>query len=107
MHSSELVKASYARRRKQNPKARFGSTDEQLAEMRKKAGKTITSKAIAFEEKVLSWNTTLNGQGYTTLKRKVERLNELGFYTRTGCEWSISGYYNIVKRALSRVPPAK
>lgn len=104
---SARVKASYSLRRKQNPEARFGASDETLKAARASAGKTITSKAIAFEQKVLFWDITLNGQGYTTLKRKVERLNELGFYTRTGCEWSISGYNRTVKRALSRVPPLK
>ena len=102
---SARVKASYALRRKENPEVRFGGDDEHMKKMREASGKTITSKAIAFEQKVLFWNTTLNAMGYKTLKSKVQRLNELGFYTRTGKEWSIAGYNNIYKRALRRTPP--
>jgi DNA invertase Pin-like site-specific DNA recombinase len=102
---SARVKASYALRRKENPNAVFGVPKEQLIEMGKKSGEATTAKAIAFEQKVLFWNTTLNGMGYKTLKSKVQRLNELGFKTRRGCEWSIAGYNRTLKRALSRVPP--
>lgn len=104
---SARVKASYALRRKENPNTVFGASKEQLVEMGKKSGETTTANAIAFEKKVLFWNTTLTGMGYKTLKSKVQRLNELGFYTRTGKEWSISGYNRTLNRALSRVPPVE
>ncbi len=104
MNSSELVKASYARRRAQNPNIKFGMDDKHMKKMGKKSGEATTAKAIAFEQKVLFWNTTLDGLGYKTLKSKVQRLNELGFKTRRGCEWSVAGYNRTLKRALSRVP---
>lgn len=102
---SARVKASYALRRKADPNIVFGAPKKQLVEMGKKSGEATTANAIAFEQKVLFWNTTLNATGYKTLKSKVQRLNELGFHTRTGKEWSIAGYNRTLTRALNRVPP--
>jgi len=102
---SARVKASYALRRNENPNAEFGASKEQLIEMGRKSGKATTDAAMEFEAKVLFWDYTLRGQGYLTLAKKVARLNELGFLTRRGCKWSISGYNRTLNRALSRVPP--
>ena len=105
MHSSELVKASYARRRKQNPDAKFGSSRERLDVLRKQAGEVISSKAVECEAKVLFWEHSLAGLGYKTYQQKAERLNELGLYTRNDCAWTAPALCRAIKRAKRRTPP--
>ena len=99
------VKASYALRRAQNPDAKFGASNTQLESMRKEASRTITSKAVEFEQKLLFWLHSLDGLGYKTYKQKAKRLNELGLLSRTGCLWSSPTLSRIAKRARNRVPP--
>ena len=105
MHSSELVRASYARRRAQNPDASFGASEETLKLARKASSETTTAQAVEFEAKVLFWEHSLAGLGYKTYKQKAERLNELGLYTRRGCDWTAPALCRTIKRAKRRTPP--
>jgi hypothetical protein len=105
MHSSELVKASYARRRKQNPGVKFGADAAQIKKMVEASAIVRTEQAIEFEQMVIHYDLILNQDGYKTQQQKCDRLNELGIKTRTGKLWSQPGFNRTLKRAKRRESP--
>ena len=58
--------------------------------------KVRKQNAADFNDKLKGLANDLDKSGYKTLDSKVSRLNELGFQTRRGCDWTQANLYRVL-----------
>tara|TARA_R110002020_G_scaffold384158_1_gene594793 strand:- start:288 stop:617 length:330 start_codon:yes stop_codon:yes gene_type:complete len=96
MTTSALVKESYARRRAEDPNAKFGDPNI-LTNAQPIGVKVVKQNAKQFNTKIQGICSDLKRAGYITLKELSAKLNDIGLTTRRGAQFNVHNLHRVLK----------